>query len=485
MTVLEVSWQIYYDTAAKISDGAAAFWNAIDGEYPALMQATEMTGTYSEAKEWAASYDERATKLLELVTQTADATHNYALIMQTLGHNHATAEHTATYGTTAPPPEAPTPIASPVLACHVPLPSAGGPGYGLVDYGLGLCDKIGVPVPDGNATTLSNASETWARIAAAPGVVDFLAVLEAAAAAFDDVIAPEAAFIDEDLRTVRAAVTDFIAGAQELATSCQSHREALDELRTELRGHLETIAEALLWELGTTAAIGFVGSFFTFGGAAVAGSAAAVAIAARYARPIRAMIEAWKTRRAIAAGVKMDADIARHVAELERIEGMRPSGVPSRPAVPRKPDLSTDDVAAINDYARDGSNLNEALWNGTVTPAQADRIADVNAALDKLPPYEGPVTRQITLTRDQLDRYEIGKNVIEPAFTSASPPGKNIFSGNVEFQILSKNGKEIVDQVEGHYKREHEVLFKQPTEFHVVNKIPGPDGRTIIQMMEI
>lgn len=490
MPVLEVTWPVFCDTATRIADGAAAFWAAVDAEYPALAQATNMSGSYSEAVAWGESYDERAAEILTMVTKIATAAYNYTLILQDLGYTHAVAEHTATYGDSSPAPEAPTPPAIPVAVCRIPLPAAGGPGNGLVDSGLGLCEKIGITVPDGNATTVSNAADTWARIAAAPAVTGFLEILEAAAVAFDDQIAIELAFVDEDLRALKAAVSEVIAGASELSGSCQEFREALDEMRTLLREQLELIAEALLWELGTTAAIGFVGSFFTFGIAAGGAAAAAAVIAARYALPIRAMIEAWKTRRSIAAGVRMDADIARHVAEMERLEDLTPSGRLAPKPDPRpapRPKLTDGDVAALRDYITDGANINTALWKGDHVDPQ--RIATINAALDKLPPYEGELVRRVTLTQDELARYIPNSKITEDAFTSSSPPGKNKFGGNVEFQILpsqNSNARQIEQYAEGHYKNEYEVLFKQPTTFTVHDKFyDEASGRWIVQMKEV
>ncbi|MFC7535715.1 hypothetical protein, partial [Actinoplanes sp. GCM10030250] len=245
MTVLDVDVNVYYDTANKVANAAAAWWAAVDAQWPALAKATDMSGSYEEGIAWGATYDTRAAEILRMVTKTATVAHGYALILQEIGYNHDTAEHAATMGAGAAP-ERPTAPFPPVFLCRIPLPSAGGPGSGLLDSGLGLVEKIGLTVPDGNATTISNAADTWDRIRTAGDVAGFPAALEAAAIAFDSITAPESAFIDEDLRAVEATAETCLAAMAELAVSCREHRQALDELRENLRQQLVACSEALL-----------------------------------------------------------------------------------------------------------------------------------------------------------------------------------------------------------------------------------------------
>jgi hypothetical protein len=279
-----------YDTANRLFASAAAWWAAVDAQWPELAKAEHMTGSYSEAKEWAISYDRRAIEVLTMVDTTASAVHNYACGLQTMGYNHALAEHAATLDA-GPAPEKPsTPILPMQLVFRIPLPSAGGPGQGLIDDGIGLVEKIGIVIPDGDATKMSNTADTWDRIRTAGAVVALPADLEAAARAFDDVTAFESAFIDEDLRAAKAAAEAVITAMTELANSCREHHKNLDDLRTQLVEHLNEIRDALLTELAINAAISVASSFVTFGLGAAAGVAGAAAICARFARPIRVRI---------------------------------------------------------------------------------------------------------------------------------------------------------------------------------------------------
>jgi hypothetical protein len=487
VTVIDVSVPTYYDTAQKLADAAGQFWSAIDAEWPAMAQATNMAGSYSDAKKWGESYDNAAADILALVGRLANAAHGYAVILQQIGYNHECAEWVATVNTNAVPVK-PTEPLPPVFLCRIPLPSAGGPGNGLVDSGIGLAEMIGIVVPDGNATTLSNAGDTWERTARAAAVAGFPAALESAAAALSAITAPESAYIDEDLRALKAAAETAVTAMTDLARSCRDHRQALDELRNNLRIQLEAIRDALLTELAINAAISIASSWITLGASAAIGVAGAAAICARYARPMRTMIETWQRERGIAKGIKFDADIRKAVDDVKRLEELRPGGPLKPKADPPRPTLSADDVAILRQGPSDAqaNSLTAALREGRVTPEQQRQIDAFNQALGKLPAHEGPLMRHTNLTDEQLAQYVPGRPNTEVGFTSAStnPKGANEFivnNSNVEFRIVSKNGRDY-----SQYGTPDEILFPSGTNFFVHSKTPDPaTGRTVITMSEI
>lgn len=492
--VLDVDTAVYYDTATKIAAGASAWWSAIDARWPEMAKATDMAGSYSDGKAWGKSYDTRAGDVLKMVTHVASAAHAYAVVLNNMGYERARAEHGATIDAGPEPVKPPDPM-YPVLNCRVPLPSAGGPGSGLIDEGLGLVEKIGITVPDGNATTISNAAITWDAACTADGAAGFPATLEAAAAAFSGLVAPEVEYIDEDLRALKSAADAALTAMGELAQSCRDHRAALDELRDLLKQQLEMVRDALIQELAITAAISVASSFITFGAGAAIGLAGAAAICARYARPMRAIIEGWQNRRRIAAGVKFEQDLARHVRECERLEDLGPAGRLKPKADPPPKVINDADRAAFKDYTSRGfEDLNEGLRSGNLTPEQATRARDLNAALDKLPNHEGLVTRRTNLPDDVLARYQPAAPgqpatiVEESQFISTSRNNPNPFPGDVEMQIISKTGKDVQEfSAAGRPHIEQEVLFRSDTKFEVVDRFPDPKNpaRTIIQMKEV
>jgi hypothetical protein len=79
-----------------------------------------------------------------------------------------------------------------------------------------------------------------------------------------------------------------------------------------------------------------------------------------------------------------------------------------------------------------------------------------------------------------LDRYQPGTVIREPAFTSSS--ANHSFPGNVQFEILSKNGRLIQDFASN--AREAEVLFPPGTPFEVAGRAETADG-VVIRLREL
>jgi hypothetical protein len=150
--------------------------------------------------------------------------------------------------------------------------------------------------------------------------------------------------------------------------------------------------------------------------------------------------------------------------------------------------LTSEHLSALADYTGPGhEDLNDALRNETVDASQQARVDALNRALDKLPPYEGPVVRGTDLPPDVLAQYQPGAAVTEPAFfsTSINPavPQSTAFAGNVEFRVLSRTGRDISSF--SMFPTEQEVLFPTGVTFYVLDRRSDPlTGITIIEMIE-
>lgn len=495
MTVLDVDTDVYTAAGHALIRAAESWFTAVDSRWNTLAECGNMTGSYSEAVAWASEYDVRANELITNARQVAEAAYDYGCVLLELAHVHALADHAAMM-TPGPPPAAPQTPPAPVMVCRVPLPSAGGPGNGLVDDGIGLVEQVGIVIPDGDTTLLGRAADTWAQVAAAPEMTGLVTELDRIAGEFSVVTAPEVDHIDEDLRAIKAAAEDTVAAAGELGTSAGEHRDALVAMRDELKGVLEQLRNDIALEAAITIAITVVSSLVTFGAAspigAAIGASRLVVIVARHAPKIRTLVEGFKLRglrRVPSAG----RDLRRHGAELGRINDMRsrkPSGWDA-PA-PRQVSNTERHVLLQGPSSKDGRSLTGALREsadtGTPLPPHVQRqVEDLNNALGKLPAHEGPLTRHTNLTAEQLAQYQPGMKITEHGFTSATPnpAGANEFlaqNANVEYRILAR-GKNGHDYSE--YGTPDEVLFKAGTEFYVQNVIRLPNGRTRIEMMEM
>ncbi|MGU3435103.1 hypothetical protein ACNHUS_19050 [Actinomycetes bacterium M1A6_2h] len=383
MTVLDVDPAVYYDVGNSCTRLARDFFTVVDTHLRDLVACGHMAGSYDEAESWARSYDRRAAQTTDMISTLAEAMHHYGDVVLRLGFNHATADYDAARALgpgAGPTPVKPPAPPDPAFVCWIPLPSAGGAG-GLLDSGLGLVETIGITVPDGDTGLLNTAACTWRSIAAEPALSALPGELNRLALLFQDITAPETEFIDVDLRAMQSAAEDILSALTDLAISCDEHRQLLDELRDQLLTELKGLADELLKELAITAAVGIAASFVTFGLGAIAATARAASVAARFAQPLRRIIEVWKSAKNIGRGVRQERDLHRHEGELERIKeiGNREVDKPAR----RLDSPPVDRPSAVPDgwSSRPADNGRGIVWQkpGSVENADTVRIMEPTA----------------------------------------------------------------------------------------------------------
>jgi hypothetical protein len=138
------------------------------------------------------------------------------------------------------------------------------------------------------------------------------------------------------------------------------------------------------------------------------------------------------------------------------------------------PELNSCEKALIYYYSEDGfEEVNERLRN-----SNGQDLSEfgnlLKQTLKKLSNYTGLVFRNVNLTQNQIEKYEIAlKNnlaIAEFTFTSCSRSKlvANQYGGNVMFRMFSKTGKNIESVAKyGLYDppNEKEVIFVPNTEF--------------------
>ncbi|KZM68521.1 hypothetical protein AWN90_11680 [Nocardia terpenica] len=220
-----------------------------------------------------------------------------------------------------------------------------------------------------------------------------------------------------------------------------------------------------------------------------AGRDAAVATAAKWAAPIRAVIVAWKSEKRIEQGIAIEQDLVAESRSLQQIEHLgqdlqkmeADAGAATAPAAVN---LNAVDRAALWDYTGpDAERLNWVLRNDCAGARDKLITDDINSALAKLPDYQGPVTRRLTLSEEELAKFGEGRTWTPNAFTSSAKTPEAAFDKPVEMQILSKHGKDISQFARK--PEEQEVLFGTNASFEIVRKFVDPaTGRTVIRMIE-
>ena len=331
MTVQDVDADTYYAVGKGLFEKAGKLYDAFNVNVGILGPTGSMAGTDDSGKAWAATYDQRAGEVLGAANDLIAALENYGGVIIQAGYNHAVAEHNATVGNQGAAPAKPPEPASTAGVLSVP-PSAGGPGRGLLDT-IGLMQQVGVPVPDGDTDKVSNAADAWDRMATVYQTTTIAEGLGVDARTFRDTHSPEVGFIVRDLEQLQSATTSVLNGCAELAQSCREYRLALDDLRSQLEGILEDLAE----EIAMTAVIGIAASFVSFGVGGLAATAKAAQSITKFARIIAEAVSAWKVTKNISKGVKRAHDIAGLRQKLQRIKNLGRKGKPDEKPPPPPP----------------------------------------------------------------------------------------------------------------------------------------------------
>jgi hypothetical protein len=331
VTVQDVDPETFYGVGARLFELAGDMYDAFQVNVTILGGTGAMAGSDDAGTAWAASYDARVGEVLGAVNDLTLALENYGGVIIQAGYNHAVAEHNATPGSGAPPvkPAEPASVAG-VLSAP---PSAGGPGKGLIDNAIGLADQVGVPVPDGDTEKIEKAAQAWDRLATVYQTKTVVEALEVNARRFSDTKSPEVEFIARDLRELKDATSSVLDGCAELSQSCRDYKSALDELRNNIAGILDDLAE----ELATTVLIGIAASVVSAGFGAVAATAKAAHTITKFAKTIGLTVASWKLTKNISKGVQKVADIAKIRKQLERIKNLgrrKKEEAPNPPPMP-------------------------------------------------------------------------------------------------------------------------------------------------------
>ncbi len=138
-------------------------------------------------------------------------------------------------------------------------------------------------------------------------------------------------------------------------------------------------------------------------------------------------------------------------------------------------ELTDREQWALNEYISSGSyKINAALREGSpLSDEEKELIAHLDAALNKMPTYEGTVYRSITdFGIDDMDafwaEYIPGKTIRFPAYMSS---GTQVYDDGfpIQYVIKSRRGRDI----RKFNPKEYEILFPRDSEFRIVKVEEG------------
>lgn len=139
---------------------------------------------------------------------------------------------------------------------------------------------------------------------------------------------------------------------------------------------------------------------------------------------------------------------------------------------------------AIYDYMSAKSYVvNEKLRTGVLlTEEESEFIANLDAALDKMPTYEGNLHRSLMFyssedIKEFMNRHTVGNKVTYDEYISTTKGEIYNPEGQVQIYIQdAKNGKDISALNEG----ENEILYKRNSSFSIVNVVMQDDKYFIL-----
>ncbi len=157
--------------------------------------------------------------------------------------------------------------------------------------------------------------------------------------------------------------------------------------------------------------------------------------------------------------------------------------------------LTFEEESALLDYKSSESfKINAMLRDGEVlTEEEMQFTRELDAALQKMPTYEGTVYRNLVFDdfggeqayNEFLNEHQVGNVIPYRAYTSASTKADGYpVEGNyvVKMEIQSLNAKDV-DGFGNNF--ENEVIFQRRSKFIVDNVITNQAGETIIYLTEV
>lgn len=189
--------------------------------------------------------------------------------------------------------------------------------------------------------------------------------------------------------------------------------------------------------------------------------------------------------------------IDRNIKRFDRLENGSISPINIQMFAQRKKDwiakrkllnIPTDDeIYAINTYiGSDSYRINEALRNNLTLDNRLTKVVeDLETALDKLPNYEGTVTRSVWINSEDIEHflkeYPVGQKMRHKSFLSSTAGETYNPEARVQMEIKSKTGKDL----RKYNKEEQEVLFKRNVEFYVEKIDTSDDYYVKIYLEEV
>ncbi|QLY32956.1 hypothetical protein H0264_12590 [Nocardia huaxiensis] len=426
---MNLTFGAYYAVGEACFDLADALQTAFTTETATLNTCDGMAGMDEEGKSWATDYDTRVSELLTLVADLGEGVQKLGRVAVQCGYDLYLADYNSIVNPVGQPAAMPT---MPIVERRfygAPCKAGTSPQGGLRDAAddvIGLANKVGIAIPDGDTDQLDAAAAAWNRLQN-NYTANLSSVLTNAATVMDGCDADDARAIAEKLRGLQGVVDDVLAACGELSAMCTEFKDALWTLRKQM---LWSILEELGWKVAEKFALTVASSFLTFGASAVIGAASIATTVLEYAAKIADKVRDWRKLRAQAKAVRKQRDLGdsqRKANEAKNLDDDPSSGKGDGKTQGKLPEF-------------DGKQEAQAV---------RDRLAASGQTIAG--------TRNVAVTRGQIDGQDISLDAVsggktpdgtvgtpkEPMFNPVSEDGSVIRPTDSEYKILENLGQQL------------------------------------------
>lgn len=322
-----------------------------------------MGGDDKSSEEFVPSYDSGAAAAVTAMADLVTALGTLATIAEASGANHADADAGSVHGKRGGGSGALEEVDPVEVSPYTPPTASGANAEDTPQFWDVILDYLeGYAWPGADTGRLGEAASAWD--AAASSLDGLSSYCEVARAQLGNQRSPEIPAAKAAIGEVKQAAADIAGACRELATACRDYATQVEETKSTVKGLMKDLAI----EVGATAVVAGIGSFFTAGLAAGGGAALIAARAANYARRVITALAAIRAVRAvftIVRTVEKLTDVTRVLRKFRSARTMR-----------RRPTGKLPDKGKPNSYGYDsrGNRLPYANDRPKYGKGQVDEV---------------------------------------------------------------------------------------------------------------
>lgn len=212
-----------------------------------------MAGDHKDSEPWTTAYNKHAADIVTLAATLANALQRFGDVLAANGYNWWHANRAKASG---PEPERPT-ASEPLYDSGMALPTSakGDNGAGLDEGSVaGLLEQVG-RIPNGDVTKLGKARDAWKVFADHSTLTEAADRIRGINAAFIGNTDPNIHEIEAKLNILTQAADMLAQASQALVTPVGEHRDALQEMRTDIQAAVADAGKEIAAAVGITVAI--------------------------------------------------------------------------------------------------------------------------------------------------------------------------------------------------------------------------------------